>query len=62
MNEELLALKQAIASGVKKVATQTAGVRKEVEYPSFDDMRKRLEWLEGQEATVPRTRVILAGL
>ena len=61
MNEEILGLKQAIASGVKKVVTQTAGVRKEVEYPSFDDMRKRLEWLEGQEATVPRTRVILAG-
>ena len=64
MNEELQALKLAIASGVKKVVTQTGGTRKEVEYPSFDDMRRRLEWLEGQQenGAAPRTRVILGGL
>lgn len=42
---EIAALRQAIASGVRRVVTQTNGVRKEVEYPSFADMKARYEWL-----------------
>lgn len=45
---EIAALREAISAGVKKVVTQTNGVRKEVEYPSFDDMKKRYDWLCGQ--------------
>lgn len=56
---EIAALKSAIASGVKRVVTQNAGVRKEVEYQSLADMRKALEWLEDQASTGKR-RVILA--
>jgi hypothetical protein len=42
---EIDALRQAIAAGVRRVVTQTNGVRKEVEYPSFADMKARYDWL-----------------
>jgi hypothetical protein len=61
--DEIAALKEAIASGVRRVMTQTGTNRKEVEYPTFDEMRKRLDWLEGKSEVMPRgPRVILAGL
>lgn len=61
LDEEIAALRAAITGGVKKVVTQTNGVRKEVEYPSFDDMKKRLDWLDGQRPTaLSRRRITLA--
>jgi hypothetical protein len=45
IDEQIAALEEAIATGVRKVVTQTNGVRKEVEYPSFADMKARLNWL-----------------
>lgn len=62
LNEEIAAIRAAISSGIKRVVTQTNGVRKEVEYPSFDDLRKRLAWLESQLPPThpPRRRVTLA--
>jgi hypothetical protein len=63
VQDEIAALKEAIASGVRRVMTQTGTNRKEVEYPTFDEMRKRLDWLEGKSDVTPRgPRVILAGL
>lgn len=58
--EEIAAIREAIASGVRRVVTQTNGARKEVEYPSFDDLRKRLELLENLQAGPKRRRVIVA--
>jgi hypothetical protein len=63
VEDEIAALREAIASGVHRVMTQTGTNRKEVEYPTFDEMRKRLDWLEGKSDVSPRgPRVILAGL
>jgi|GEM_PF-946160 len=45
IDEQIAGLEEAIAAGVRKVVTQTNGVRKEVEYPSFADMQSRLNWL-----------------
>jgi hypothetical protein len=43
--------------------SQTGTNRKEIEYPTFDEMQKRLDWLEGRSDVSPRgPRVILAGL
>lgn len=42
---EIAAIRAAIATGVKKVVTQTNGVRKETEFPSFNDMKARYDWL-----------------
>ena len=45
-DEEIAAIREAIASGAKKVKFRSGTVEKEVEYPSFDDMRARLNFLE----------------
>lgn len=45
IDDQIAALEEAISAGVRKVVTQTNGVRKEVEYPSFADMKARLDWL-----------------
>ncbi len=45
IDEQIADLEAAIAAGVRKVVTQTNGVRKEVEYPSYADMKARLAWL-----------------
>ncbi|WEK50320.1 MAG: hypothetical protein P0Y66_22200 [Candidatus Kaistia colombiensis] len=57
--DEIAAIREAIASGAKRVRTRTNGVEREVEYPTFDDLRKRLEYLQGIEAG-GRSRVTLA--
>lgn len=59
-DEEIAALRAAIAAGVRRVVTQTNGVRKEVEYPSFDDLKRRLEWLESRCGRSNGPRGILA--
>ncbi|MFI5411305.1 phage head-tail joining protein [Kaistia sp. UC242_56] len=58
--DEIAAIREAIASGAKKIRTKTNGVEREVEYPSFDDLRKRLDYLEGLNAGTGRSRVSLA--
>ncbi|WP_336801709.1 phage head-tail joining protein [Kaistia sp. MMO-174] len=61
--EEVAALREAIASGTKRVRTKTNGVEREVEYPSFDDLKKRLDYLNGLDAAQsgrPLSRVSLA--
>lgn len=61
--EEIAALREAMASGTKRVRTKTNGVEREVEYPSFDDLKKRLDYLAGLEASQsgrPLSRVSLA--
>lgn len=60
IDDEIAALRDAITAGVKRVVTQTNGVRKEVEYPSFDDLKKRYDWLCRQKAGAGRRRVTLA--
>ena len=60
IDDESAGLRAAITSGGRKVVTQTGGVRKEVEYPSFADMKARLDWLERQQSGGSRTRVTLA--
>lgn len=60
IDEEIAALRAAISAGVKRVVTQTNGVRKEVEYPSFNDLRSRLEWLENQQTSKRGPRGVLA--
>ena len=58
IDDEIAALREAITAGVKRVLIKQGGVTKEVEYPSFDDLRNRLRWLEGQAAP---TRPPVAG-
>lgn len=61
--DEIAAIREAIASGAKRVRTKTNGVEREVEYPSFDDLKRRLDYLEGiaaAGATPGRSRVTLA--
>lgn len=48
IDEEIAAIREAITAGVKVVETRHAGVVKRIEYPSFKDLKDRLEWLEGQ--------------
>lgn len=58
-DDEIAAIREAISAGVRRVVTQTNGVRKEVEYPSFRDLKDRLDFLEGR-TDKPKRRVILA--
>jgi|GEM_PF-1671574 len=60
IEDEIAALRRAIVAGVKRVVTQTGGVRKEVEYPSFEDMKARLDWLEAQAGKKQRRGVLAA--
>ena len=62
IDDEIAAIRAAITAGVRRVVTQQGGSRKEVEYPSFDDMRARLNWLEREKAGGSRRRVTLAKL
>ncbi len=44
---EIAAIREAIATGAKRVLTRTGGSTKEVEYPSFADLKARLDFLTG---------------
>lgn len=55
IDEQIAALREAIASGAKRVRSTTNGVTKEVEYRSFADMMNALSVLEAQrDARRPR--------
>jgi len=54
---EIAAIREAISSGVRRVRTRSPnGVEREVEYPTFDDLKKRLDWLSGKEAALSPVR------
>jgi hypothetical protein len=57
--EEIAAIREAIASGARRVRFRSNGVEKEVEYFSFKDMQERLNFLQGLDGT-KRPRVGLA--
>lgn len=62
IDDEIAAIREAIAAGVKVVESRTGGVMKRVEYPSFADLKDRLAFLEGEkaQATGKRRRGVLA--
>ena len=59
LDEQIAALEAAIGSGVRRVVTQSNGVRTEVEYQSMDAMRSALADLKAKRSPAPRT--FLAG-
>lgn len=56
IDEEIAAIREAITMGVKVVETRQGGVMKRTEYPSFADLRARLDWLEGEKLSAGRKR------
>ena len=59
IDEQIAALEEAIGSGVRKVVTQSNGVRTEIEYQSLDAMQTALDRLKSRQSKAPR--MILAG-
>ena len=59
IDEQIAALEEAIGSGVRRVVTQSNGVRTEIEYQSLDAMRSALADLKARRSLAPR--IILAG-
>ena len=64
IDDEIAAIREAIATGAKKIRFKDGSVEKEVDYPSFNDLLARLAWLEAKKADVGSRRrtVILARL
>lgn len=60
IDDEIAAIREAITAGVKVVETRSAGVIKRTEYPSFSDLKARLDWLEAQQNGGRRRRGIVA--
>jgi hypothetical protein len=58
IDEQIAALQDAIADGVKKVVIHSAGARREIEYHSLKDMREALAALQAQKTA--GSRIILA--
>lgn len=59
IDEQIAALEEAIGSGVRRVVTQSNGVRTEIEYQSLDAMQSALANLKARQSKTSRT--ILAG-
>lgn len=59
IDEQIAALEEAIGSGVRRVVTQSNGVRTEIEYQSLDAMQTALANLKARQSKTPLT--ILAG-
>ena len=58
---QIAAIREAMASGAKRIVFTSGGTRREIEYQSLRDMRDQLAWLEGQiPGTRKRVRLILA--
>lgn len=64
IDEQIEAVREAIASGALEVRIRQNGVEKFVKYESFTKLQQRLDWLLGQQAvalgTAPRKNVIRA--
>ena len=58
IDDEIAAIKAAIAQGARKVVFRSGGTHREVEYHSLKDMRDYLSSLEAKNGT--RRRVTLA--
>lgn len=58
IDEQIAALEEAIGSGVRRVVTQSNGVRTEIEYQSLDAMRSALANLKARHSKAPRTILV----
>lgn len=58
LDDQIAALTDAIAKGVRRVVFHSGGTRREVEYHTLKEMREALAVLEAKRA--PRSRIILA--
>lgn len=58
IDEQIAALEEAIGSGVRRVVTQSNGVRTEIEYQSLDAMRSALADLKARQNKTPRTILV----
>lgn len=59
LDDQIVALSEAIAMGAKRVVFHSGGTRREVEYHSLKDMREALAALQAKK--VGGSRIILAG-
>lgn len=50
IDDQIAALRDAIAAGVLKVVTRSGEDEREVTYGSFRDMKERLNWLQREKA------------
>jgi len=58
IDDQIASLEEAIASGVRRVVTQSQGVRTEVEYQTMAEMEKALARLKAKKAGGPRTILV----
>lgn len=52
-SEQIAALREAIATGSRRIVFHSGGTRREVEYHSLKEMREALQWLEGRQNPRP---------
>lgn len=57
---QIAAIREAMASGAKRIVFTSGGTRREIEYQSLKDMREHLAWLEGQLPGASKVRLVLA--
>lgn len=58
LDEQIAELQQAIASGVRRVTTQSNGVKTEVEYQSTKDMQAALDRLIARRSGRSKTILV----
>jgi hypothetical protein len=59
IDDQIAALSDAIAQGVKHIVFHSGGTRREIEYQSLKDMREALAALQARKSS--GSRIILAG-
>lgn len=62
IDDEIAAIREAMASGAKRTVFTSGGTRREIEFQSLKDMRDHLAWLEGQLPGAKPRRITLAAL
>lgn len=58
IDDQIAALEEAIATGVRRVKTQSQGVTSEVEYQSTSQMQAAVDRLKARKAGRPRTSLV----
>ena len=58
IDEQIASLEEAIATGARRVVSQSQGVRTEVEYQSTTQMLAALAQLKARKAGGPRTNLV----
>lgn len=53
-SEQITAIREALATGVRKVVFHSGGTRREIEYPSMKDMLDALDRLKDEQNPRPR--------